>query len=124
MPARSFRIIFSVASGDVSALAGVHPCSDSPPALARSLWQVAQNCVTISACAVAGIPVECEAAGWTAGAGAGAGAGDLRASRAALGGGWNRPLRRAGAGLFSGRQPETESANHENRRQNVFHGVT
>ena len=42
IPARSLRIIFSTTSGCSWAFIAVKPASDSPPALARSLWQVAQ----------------------------------------------------------------------------------
>ena len=42
MPARSLRIIFSATSGDSCAFIASKPASDSPPALPRSLWQVAQ----------------------------------------------------------------------------------
>ena len=42
IPARSLRIIFSTISGCSWAFIAVKPASDSPPALPRSLWQVAQ----------------------------------------------------------------------------------
>ena len=42
IPARSLRTIFSAVSGDSCARIALKPASDSPPALARSLWQVAQ----------------------------------------------------------------------------------
>ncbi len=42
MPARSLRIIFSTSSGCSCARIALNPASDSPPALARSLWHVAQ----------------------------------------------------------------------------------
>ena len=42
IPARSLRIIFSTTSGCSCAFIALKLASDSPPALARSLWQVAQ----------------------------------------------------------------------------------
>ena len=42
IPARSLRIIFSTTSGCSCARMASKFASDSPPALARSLWQVAQ----------------------------------------------------------------------------------
>ncbi len=42
MPARSLRIIFSATSTDSAAFATSYDASESPPALARSLWQVTQ----------------------------------------------------------------------------------
>ena len=42
IPARSLRTIFSAVAGDSWASIALKPASDSPPALARSLWQVAQ----------------------------------------------------------------------------------
>ena len=124
MPARSFRIIFSVASGDVSARAGVHPCSDSPPALARSLWHPAQVLGDHFGLCRDRHPGGVRSGGLDGSLGSRGGRGGLRSSDAALGGGWNGPLGRTGARLFPGRQPESESANHESRRQNVFHGIT
>ena len=53
MPARSLRIIFSVTSPFSWIFAASKPASDRPPALARSLWQVAQYLPTSSFCAVA-----------------------------------------------------------------------
>jgi hypothetical protein len=43
MPARSLRIIFSTTGVCSRRLAASNDASDSPPALPRSLWQVAQT---------------------------------------------------------------------------------
>ena len=65
-PARSLRIIFSVTS---SVLAGLRDrrsrASDSPPALARSLWQPTQVWVTVC-CAAAMDAVDASAGAWMA----------------------------------------------------------
>ena len=66
MPARSFRMIFSVTSGCSAALAASYPASEMPPAFPRSLWQVAQYCATIFVCsagAIDGAATRCAAAG-------------------------------------------------------------
>ncbi len=42
MPARSLRMIFSTTSGCSCAFIALKLASDRPPALPRSLWQVAQ----------------------------------------------------------------------------------
>ncbi len=42
IPARSLRIIFSTISGSSCAFIASKPASERPPALPRSLWQVAQ----------------------------------------------------------------------------------
>jgi hypothetical protein len=47
---RSFRIIFSVSSPCSSTAAASNACSDSWPALVRSLWQVTQYCLTSAVC--------------------------------------------------------------------------
>ena len=85
MPARSLRIIFSTTSGCSCAFMALKPASDSPPALARSLWHPAQYVVTSSDCA-AGL-IACDAAGAGALArrtGAEAGAGAAGCGRAGL----------------------------------------
>ena len=50
MPARSLRIIFSATFEVVRRLRGIERASDSCPALARSLWQVTQYCLTSAFC--------------------------------------------------------------------------
>ena len=63
MPARSLWIIFSVTSRCCDAALVSQPASDNPPALPRSLWQVAQYCDTISAWDAGASAAECEATG-------------------------------------------------------------
>src|SRR5437762_10185209 len=49
MPARSFRIIFSATGACSAAALTSNDASDKPPALPRSLWQTAQDCLTVAA---------------------------------------------------------------------------
>jgi hypothetical protein len=70
MPARSLRIIFSVTSPFSSSLAASKDCSVSPltRSLLRSLWQLAQYCLTSAVCSAASRVVAdgaCDAAGFT-----------------------------------------------------------
>ena len=68
MPERSLRIIFSVSSPCSSSVAASNDCSDSCPALLRSLWQVTQYCLTSAVCSAGSIVVAagaCDAAGLT-----------------------------------------------------------
>ena len=71
-PARSLRIIFSVVSRWSPAAATVKPSSESPPALARLLWQPTQVWVTVccaaSSDAGAAAVGACDATGRTAAA--------------------------------------------------------
>ncbi len=57
MPARSLRMIFSVSAGSCTSFAASKPASDRSPALPRSLWQVAQYCLTTAVCSAAVIAV-------------------------------------------------------------------
>ena len=63
MPARSFRIIFSATGACSAAALTSNDASDKPPALPRSLWQTAQDCLTVAASR----SVACAAAGADAG---------------------------------------------------------
>ena len=69
MPARSLRIIFSVSSPFSSIFAASKLATTDPPALPRSLWHVAQYCLTIAVCSAASIvdaAGACDTAGFTA----------------------------------------------------------
>ena len=57
MPARSLRIIFSVSAPFSSIFAASNDASDRSPALPRSLWQVAQYCLTSAVCSAGNIVV-------------------------------------------------------------------
>ena len=48
MPTRSLRMIFSARPGSAVSRDASNDASDSPPALPRSLWQVAQYCFTVA----------------------------------------------------------------------------
>ena len=71
MPARSFRIIFSETTTSFAAFAASKLASDRPPALARSLWQPTQYCLTSAVWASASKLVGGEEDAWRTGAAAG-----------------------------------------------------
>jgi hypothetical protein len=80
MPARSLRIIFSATARFESSLEASKPANESPPALPRSLWHVAQYWVTMAVCSAGPSAPRAGPACDTAGRGAG----DVAAGAAAL----------------------------------------